>query len=664
MSAAMSVINRTSVTGAMLWLLVFTTVFDAELAPIPALLSLVIVANVWFPCRWLYFRFAKHVDAGPGLLSSSVWLLVALLLGALWRNDSGDWHLRDLITFHANLAGLITALVYAYWWLLRKLRARRHRTAQALKRGFAFTALVLVGIAALVIANELLWISRQNDVASKRIKVHPQATLRFKDVLVFGATTGVWGWRESESISIEPIFNQLGDVSAFASVDELLLAGSASGLFCIDDDMRKVSRVAYIPSASKLLRSGKYVWAWTGDGELLKLDATASRCDSLQVTAMAFGDAMVVRAGRTRHGMVFAACPIYSAAAPSAAPCAIYWWPQGDTGLPRQVGVVQTVMDITSMGDRLWVAAGDGLYEVRGEEAVVLRPISLVRGPVRSVFTLEGELLVQTDGATWRLSSDGLINAIPQVSSIQSVFNMGGYHWARTHEGFHRWRAEGPVERVHSEEKIGQVRSHVAWNGCFWLGAENGLFRYCEGRKQVLERVASEIESVSDLLVAGWERGVPPDVRPTSDPDLLWVASDGGVLRFSTSSPDRPIMVNGASKNAQLVIAGDYLWILSAGRMARWRLDSTAQVEALGFKPRNISRVCTDLTAAWFVDQDQLIRVPDVRSPSFLLDFDVIEKGQPTLAELIDHPQGLRYDDARYWNCQSPGNPPFAAYAN
>jgi len=344
-----------------------------------------------------------------------------------------------------------------------------------------------------------------------------------------------------------------------------------------------------------------------------------------------------------------AACRDLEKGVIDASQCGIYALPGADSNRARLIGDVRQVRYMRSAGGALWIVGADALYGMQQGLPATIARMDAVGTPSR-IRGFDDEVWIESDTGTWRWSSrkPGLVR-FKQPTAMTMTFEVGGNKWASGYEGLYRWRSGETPKLI--GPGMAWVSEVIFWEGCYWIGGDNGLYKLCGAETADLKKI-SGIKSVRSMVLAGWNVGAGEKFNSTSPPNTLWASTDIGLIRLFPRDLDKPVVVDPAAQDAVLTLAGDYLWIHSPGRIASWKLDASRAVELLPIKPQRIEKMCTDMADLWIFATGgltrELIRVPKVRTPNAYLDFEQLRNAQPKGDDGT-----LSYHDTRYWHCQS-----------
>jgi len=630
-------------------LAVWVALFDTRMSTLAITSSLLFCLVTLLAPYWLYLKYKTGVYYGPAVTTLVLWMAVSSVAIFFWKSDPGDWDFATFVTTHALFSAPAMLISYAVWRLMRWLTVKLPYIANALKIVF-FTSAVVVAVAI-----TLEFIEQDDQPTSTRISVGNDAALRFGDTVLFGTSSGIWGWTVSESDSLDRLLDDIPDASMFAitgygtSVSSLLIVNSSAGVFCTDIKFTDAYRLALLPQVRGLFRAGSFAWVISHDGGLFRLETNGGACRDLDIVKVNLSGRKLAAAELTAENLLLVSCTTENSGG-SNEDCAIHRWKiVADPTPPEEMRRISDLVSMVSSGSQIWIAGTNDLFEFRDDHPIELVRIEDVDRPILRMLLLAGLPWVESDSGSWLWSSTtSSFRPVQPVVRPKSYADIAGFRWVSSNEGLFRWKETDSETPFLLAANIGHVRRYERWEGCVWIGAEKGLFRICDGHPNQIERIADQASSVEDLIVAGWEEGVSPDDHPKSEPNILWAATDIGILRFSAKEPTVPIISNTEIMKGRLVAAGDYLWMISPKRFARWKLDATEGIEPLDYMPGVTARVCTDMNAAWFIADREVIRIPKVQTPYFWLDFENIKKFQRKPKEGTSD-----LADARYWNCQN-----------
>ena len=629
---------------------IWVALFEADFSPQPILFSLVFCLESSIGPYCLYLKHKKPGTTSFAAFAIGTWLFVGLGLTFLWNNDPGDWNLKAFVIFHSMFSTPVIAAAYAVRCGTKWIRDAKPKVARACK-------IILLSLSVLIVAGVSgSWYAeiQASRPSATRVAAHHHIALRFGDTIIFGTTSGLWGWTISESTVLRRILPNISDATGAADLanGRLLLVNSSEGVSCTQWGVEEAVRVVSLPLVRALFRAGWDAWALSALGDLYNVRSSNGKCDNLEITKVDLGGNKLAGAEISRRNLLVVACKDL-ATLPSKADCNIHRLGLYPPSPPKKIGQIGGLIGIVSFDRGIWIASADELLEFRDVEPDRLGAIEHVGRHISRMLLLEDGPWVESDSGSWLWShAASSLTSVRPVSRLDSYAVIGDQRWASSREGVFRWNPRiGETPSLVSSD-VGFVKRYVRWNGCVWLASPKGLHRVCDGNPDKVERVAVQARTVADLVVAGWEKDEAMDTRSDNPSAVLWATTDVGLMRFSAANPTVPSVVSAAASNADLLTAGEYLWINSDAGLSKWKLDSTTAIENVESQNGRFSQVCTDMTAAWVISSAEILRIPDVQGPDFRFNFEELRKGQ---FKREDGRPGER--DTRYWNCKE-FNPP------
>lgn len=157
---------------------IWIALFDFEFSPGSIILPLLFSSTSLIGPYWLFLKYKNSADAGPGILTLVIWLIITLGTILAWRNDLGDWSLATFVMVHSVFATPAIVLAYALWRLMRWLRSKRPLAACALRLVLLLVPLLVVA----VIAGGHYADMQTRNASSTRAPFLSVAALRFQPI--------------------------------------------------------------------------------------------------------------------------------------------------------------------------------------------------------------------------------------------------------------------------------------------------------------------------------------------------------------------------------------------------------------------------------------------------------------------------------------------------